>query len=64
MEKELIVPATAINEETQFYRGQRVIYKGREAKIINVNPVFTIRIESEHEIICGNIVNEVSPQKS
>ena len=64
MEKELMVPGMAISDEIQFYRGQRVIYQGREAQVINVTPVLTIRIEGKHEIICGNIVNELIPQGS
>ena len=64
MEKEVMVKERVINEEILFHKGQKVIYQGREAKVININPVFTIRIEGKHEIICGNIVNEVSPQKS
>ena len=39
------------------------MYIGQEAKVININPIFTIRIEGEHEIICGNIANEVSLQE-
>ena len=64
MEKEGMVKGRAIHEEVLFYKGQRVMYQGREAKVINVNPVFTIRIEGKHEIICGDIANEVSPQGS
>ena len=58
------IKGKAIYEDEPFFKGQRVIYQGREAKVININPVFTIRIEGKHEIICGNIANEVSPQKS
>jgi len=64
MEKENVIEGTALNKDELFKKGQRVFYKGREAKVINVNPVFTIRIEGEHEIICGNIANEVSLQGS
>ena len=64
MEKEGMVKGRAIHGDVVFYKGQRVIYQGRDAKVINVNPVFTIRIEGKHEIICGDIANEVSPQGS
>jgi hypothetical protein len=57
-----LVEGKTINKDEFFHKGQRVFYKGREAKVINVNPVCTIRIEGEHEIICGNIANEVSLQ--
>ena len=39
MEKEGMVKGRAIHEEVLFYKGQRVMYQGREAKVINVNPV-------------------------
>ena len=64
MEKESMVEGNSMYKDERFYKGQRVFYKGREAKVINVDPVFTIRIEGEYEIICGNIANEVSLQGS
>ena len=64
MEKESMVEGKAINKDEFFHKGQRVIYQGREAKVINVNPVFTIRIEGKYEIICGDIANELSLQGS
>ena len=64
MENKAVVEKKRINKDELFHKGQRVYYKGREAKVINVNPVFTIRIEGKHEIICGNIVNELIPQGS
>ena len=64
MEKEGTAQVRSINKDVIFHKGQGVIYQGREAKVINVNPVLTIRIKGEHEIICGNIANEVSPQGS
>ena len=63
MEKESPKGKT-VNKDTIFHKGQGVIYQGREAKVINVNPVLTIRIKGKHEIICGNINNKVSPQGS
>jgi hypothetical protein len=64
MEKEDVVEGKLVNKDELFHKGQRVFYRGRAAKVINVNPVFTIRIEGKHEIICGNIANEVSLQGS
>ena len=64
MKKEWMVKGKTIYEDASFYKGQRIIYQGREAKFINVNPVFTIRIEGKYEIICGNIASELSPQGS
>ena len=64
MENEAVVEGKTINKDALFHKGQRVFYKGREAKVINVDPVFTIRIEGEYQIICGNISNELSLQGS
>jgi hypothetical protein len=50
-----LVEGKTINQDEFFHKGQ-------EAKIININPIFTIRIKGEHAIICGNIANEVSLQ--
>ena len=44
------------------HKGQIVLYKGREASVLDVRPVFTLRIKGRCEIICGNtLLNEVSP---
>ena len=39
-----------------FQKGQYVLYQGDEAKILNVKPVVTIKIEAKNEIICGDVV--------
>lgn len=64
MERETVVAGKALSKDELFQKGQRVFFKGREAKVINVTPVFTIRIEGENEIICGNIAHELSLQGS
>ena len=48
-----------------FHKGQMVLYKGREASVVNVRPVFIIRIKCKCEIICGDtLLNEVSPYRN
>lgn len=44
-----------------FHRGQLIVYKGEDAQVLEVKPVFTIRIKGKSHVICGNIVNDVRP---
>jgi hypothetical protein len=44
-----------------FHKGQIVLYKGREASVLDVKPVFIIRLKDTCEIICGDtLINEVN----
>ena len=45
----------------RYQKGQKIIYKGQEASILEIKPVFTIRIKGKRHVICGNILNDVSP---
>jgi len=56
MEKEDVPEGKTINKDAIFHKGQGVIYKGREAKVINVNPVFIIKIKNCNRIVCGDIL--------
>ena len=48
-----------------FHKGQIVLYKGREATVLDVRPMLIIRMKATCEIICGNtLLNEVSPYKN
>jgi hypothetical protein len=48
-----------------YQRGQRIIYEGNEAEIIEISPVFTIRIVGKSTVICGNtLYNEIMPYNS
>ena len=57
------------NEETLkhdiiFRKGEKVIYKGQEASVVEVKPVLTIRIKGEVHVVCGNIMNDVKHCKN
>ena len=42
-----------------------VLYKGKEANVLDVRPVFIIRLKDTCEIICGdNLIKEVSPYRN
>lgn len=52
-------------EDYLFHKGQIVIYKGREASVLDVRPVFIIRLKDTCEIICGDtLLNEISPSSN
>ncbi len=44
-----------------YHRGQYIVYKGEDAQVLEVKPVFTIRIKGKSHVICGNIFNDVRP---
>ena len=61
--------AKPVGEETVksdriFRKGEKIIYKGREASVVEVKPVLTIRIKGEVHVICGNILKDVKPCKN
>ena len=51
--------AVKINEP--YHKGQKILYKGEDAHVIEVEPVFAIRIDDKYHVICGNILDEVRP---
>ncbi len=38
------------------WKGQRILYKGAEALIVDVQPVLIIKIREKNTIICGNAI--------
>lgn len=49
-------------EKTDFHKGQRIIYKGEEASVLDVKPVFTIKVKGRNMVVCGNVLlNDVRP---
>jgi len=47
-----------------YHRGQLIVYKGEDAQVLEVKPVFTIRIKGKSHVVCGNIFNDVRPSVS
>jgi hypothetical protein len=47
-----------------FHRGQKLIYKGEEAEVLGVNPVFVIKVTGKNQVVCGNILDDVSSYRS
>lgn len=48
--------AYAVTTEQTYCKGQYIFYQGDEAKILDVKPVFTIKLEGKNKIICGNAI--------
>jgi len=42
---------------TQLRKGQRIIYEGKEAEVIGVKPLLTIKIKGR--IICGSLSGQI-----
>ena len=48
-------------KEQMFLRGQTVIYQGEEARVIDVEPVFTIKTKNTNRLVCGDtLLNDLS----
>ena len=45
-------------KEQKFHRGQTVIYQGEEARVLDVEPVMTIKIKNSNCIVCGNTLQD------
>ena len=46
-----------------YYRGQKVLYQGEDAQVLEVIPVFTIRKKGKSRVICGNIFSDTKPSE-
>ena len=44
-----------------YQKGQRIIYKGEEAEVLAITPVFVIKVTGKNRVVCGNILIDVSP---
>ena len=59
-----LVKEETVKSDRIFRKGEKVIYKGQEASVVEVKPVLTIRIKGEVHVVCGNILNDVKHFKS
>ena len=55
--------AETVKSDGILHKGEKVIYKGQEASVVEVKPVLTIRIKGEVHVVCGNILKDVKPCK-
>jgi selenophosphate synthetase-related protein len=52
---------SAVRVNETYHKGQKILYKGEDAHVIEVEPVLTISIDGKYHINCGNISDEVRP---
>ena len=45
-------------------KGQKIFYRGEEARVIDVTPVVVIKIKSKNELVCRNILKDICPLRS
>ena len=53
------ISKSASKGDEPYHKGERIFYKGEEAQIIEVKPIFTIKIKDKSHLICGNILDEI-----
>jgi len=53
------ISKSASKADELYHKGQRIVYKGEAAYVIEVNPVFTIKIDGKCRVVCGDILDEV-----
>ena len=47
-------------KEQMFQRGQTVFYQGEEARVLDIEPVFTIITKKTNRLICGDtLINDL-----
>lgn len=51
----------SIKTDGMYHKGQQIIYKGEEAEVLAVTPVFVVKVTGKNQVVCGNILNDVSP---
>ena len=51
-------------EQLPYEKGQRILYNGKEAIVLEVEPVITVQVIGNSQIVCGNIMGDISPYES
>ena len=51
-------------QKITYQKGQRILYKGEEAIVLEVEPVITVQVIGNNQIICGNIMDDISLYES
>ena len=65
MDNEYLYEKISNRKDCRFYKGQSIIYQGEEASVINVRPVFIIKIKDKNQVICGDhLLDDVCPCKN
>ena len=51
-------------QKITYQKGQKIFFKGEEAIVLEVEPVFTVQVIGKNHIVCGNIMGDISPYES
>jgi len=51
-------------QKIPYQKGQRILFKGKEAIVLEVEPVITIQVIGDNHIACGNIIDDMRPYES
>ena len=46
----------SLKTDQTYRKGQSIFYKGDEARILDVKPVFIIKIKGKSKVICGDVL--------
>ena len=55
------LPKESYISKADFHQGEKVIYKGEEAIVLNVKPVFIVKLLGRNQVVCGNVLEDVRP---
>ena len=61
MDNKYEITESPIKVNEPYHKGQRIVYKGEDAHVIEVKPVFIISMDGKYHVICGNILDEIRP---
>jgi hypothetical protein len=44
----------SLTTDRTYQKGQSIFYKGDEAQVLEIKPVFTIKLKGKSHVVCGN----------
>ena len=51
-------------QQIAYQKGQRILFKGEEAIVLEVEHVFTVQVIGKSHVACGNIIDDISLYES
>jgi hypothetical protein len=58
------LPKESFVRKVDFHQGEKVLYKGEEAIVLHVEPVFVVKLLCMNKVVCGNVLEDVRPCRS
>ena len=50
--------------KVDLHKGEKIFYKGEEAIVLNVEPIFIVKLLGKNAVVCGNVLEDVRPCKN